>query len=64
MGGDPEPKRTWIYLALAGAGAIVVWAGWQSSRNWPRSRRIGLAILGIVFAFAMLKTAVVREHAT
>ena len=32
--------------------------------DWPRSRRIGLAILGLVFAFAMLKTAVVREHAT
>ena len=33
MGGDVEPKRTWIYLALTGASAIVVWAGWQSSQR-------------------------------
>jgi hypothetical protein len=64
MGGDLQPKRTWIFLALAAAVAIVVWTAWRSSRNWPRSRRIGLAVLGLVFGFAMWKTAVVREHAT
>jgi hypothetical protein len=64
MGADPGPKRTWIFLALAGAAAIVSWTGWQTSRTWPRRRRIGLAVVGLIFGFAMWKTAVVREHAT
>lgn len=62
MGADPTPDRTWIYLALAAIVAIVVWSGWQSSRSWPSRRRIGLAALGLVFGFAMWKTAMVREH--
>lgn len=64
MGGDPEPKRRWIFLALAAVGAIVIWGGWRSSRGWPRRRRIGLAVLGLVLGFAMWKTTVVRDHAT
>ena len=62
MGGDPQPKRTWVYLAFAGASAILVWSGWQARREMPRRRRIGLAVLGVVFGFAMWKAAVVREH--
>ena len=64
MGGDVGPKRTWLFLALPAVAAILVWIGWRSSRDWPRRRRIGLALLGLVFGFAMWKTAVVREHAT
>jgi hypothetical protein len=64
MGLDVTPERTWIYLALSGAAAILAWAGWQSSRDWPQRRRIGLAALGIVFGFAMWKLVIVREHAT
>lgn len=63
MGLDVTPQRTWIYLVLAGAAAIFVWAGWQSSLDWPRPRRIGLAGLGLVFGFAMWKLIIVREHA-
>ena len=64
MGGDVGPKRTWLFLALPAVAAILVWIGWRSSRDWPRRRRIGLALLGLVFGFALWKTAVVREHAT
>lgn len=64
MGADPQPTRTWIYLALAGSAAILVWCAWQSSHPWPRHRRIGLLALGLVFGFALWKTAIVREHAT
>jgi len=42
----------------------VIWTGWRSSRDWPRPRRIGLAILAVIFGFAMWKLAVVREHVT
>ncbi len=62
MGADPASNRTWVYLALAAIVGIVVWSGWQSSRTWPSRQRIGLAALGLVFGFAMWKTAVVREH--
>ncbi|MEO8436816.1 MAG: hypothetical protein ABI562_00050 [Chloroflexota bacterium] len=64
LGGDVGPKRTWIFLALPVVAAILAWIGWRSSRDWPRRRRIGLALLGLVFGFAMWKTALVREHAT
>ena len=64
MGGDLPAKRTWIFLVLAAAAAILVWSGWRSSAGWPRRRRVGLAVLGLVFGFAMWKTAIVREHAT
>lgn len=62
--GTPLPdSRTWIGLALAAVAVLVAWSGWWTSREWPRSRRIGLALLGLVMGFAMWKTAVVREHA-
>jgi hypothetical protein len=63
MGLDVTPQRAWIYLILAGAAAILAWAAWQSSRDWPRPRRIGLAALGLVFGFAIWKLIIVREHA-
>jgi hypothetical protein len=64
MGGDPAETRRWLYLALPGVAALLIWTGWLSSRAWPRRRRIGLAILAVVFGFAMWKLAVVREHVT
>jgi len=64
MGGDFVEKRRWLYLALPAVAAILIWTGWLSSRDWPRRRRIGLAILAVVFGFAMWKLAVVREHVT
>jgi hypothetical protein len=64
MGTDPQPERAWIFLALAVAAAICVWIGWQGSRDWPRRQRIGLAVVGLVFGFALWKTSVVRDHAT
>ena len=64
MGADPAETRRWLYLALPAVAAILIWTGWLSSRAWPRRRRIGLAILAVVFGFAMWKLAVVREHVT
>jgi hypothetical protein len=64
MGLDTTRERAWIYLALTGAAAILAWAAWQSSRGWPRPRRIGLAGLSLVFGFAMWKLVIVRDHAT
>lgn len=63
MGTDLTDKRSWVLLALAGSAAIVVWMAWSSSVDWPRGRRIALLGLGLVVGFAMLKTAIVREHA-
>ena len=64
MGGDFVEKRRWLYLALPAVAAILIWTGWRSSRDWPRPRRIGLAILAVIFGFALWKLAVVREHVT
>jgi hypothetical protein len=64
MGLDVTPQRAWVYLALAGGAVILAWAGWQSSQDWPRSRRIGLLGLGLVFGFAIWKLIIVREHGT
>jgi hypothetical protein len=64
MGADPVETRRWLYLALPAVAGLLIWTGWLSSRAWPRRRRIGLAILAVVFGFAMWKLAVVREHVT
>jgi hypothetical protein len=64
MGSDPVPERRWILLALAGTGGMVAWAGWWSTREWPGRRRIGLAVLGITYGFALWKMAIVRDHAS
>ena len=64
MGTDPLPTRTWTYLAFVATAGVLAWSGWRASLGWPRRRRIGLAVLGFVFGFAMWKTAVVREHMT
>jgi hypothetical protein len=64
MGLDVFPERSWIYLALIGAALLLLWAGWRSSSSWPPRRRAGLVLLGLIFAFAMWKTIIVREHAT
>ena len=45
-------------------GAILIWTGWLSSRDWPLRRRIGLAILAVVFGFAMWKLGIVRDRVT
>src|SRR5439155_20562303 len=63
MGLDVTPQRSWIYLVLAAAAVILVWAAWQRSLDWPQPRRIALAALGLVFGFAMWKLIIVREHA-
>ena len=64
MGGDPAETRRWLYLALPGVAGLLIRTAWLSSRAWPRRRRIGLAMLAVVFGFAMWKLAVVREHVT
>jgi hypothetical protein len=64
MGSDPVPERRWILFALAGAGGLVGWAAWRSSRAWPHRERIGLALLVLVYGFELWKTAVVRDHAS
>jgi hypothetical protein len=56
--------RSWIWIVLAAVAALVVWSGWWTSRDWPRPRRIGLLLLGLVIGFAMWKTVVVRDHAS
>jgi hypothetical protein len=57
-------NRTWIGIVLVAVAALVVWSGWWTSRDWPRPRRIGLLLLGLVIGFAMWKTVVVRDHAS
>ncbi|HET7495590.1 MAG TPA: glycosyltransferase family 87 protein [Candidatus Limnocylindrales bacterium] len=64
MGSDPVPERRWILFALAGAAGLVGWAAWRSSRDWPRRERFGLALLGMIYAFELWKTAIVRDHAS
>ncbi len=64
MGSDPVPERRWILFALMGAGGLAAWAAWHSCRKWPRRRRIGLTLLGLIYGFALWKTAVVRDHAS
>jgi len=62
MGGDVQAKRMWVFPALAGVVVLLAWAAWRTSAEWPRRRRLGLAVLGLVVGFAMWKLAVVREH--
>ena len=62
MGGDVLSSRAWIHLAFAGVALLVAWAGWMTSRGWPRGRRVGLAAVGLALGFAMWKTMIVREH--
>ena len=64
MGADVMPRRSWIYIALAGAAIIVGWNTWRIAAGLPRRRAVGLIGLMLVVGFAMWKTALVREHAT
>lgn len=62
MGGDGVPEIYWKYTAAAAAVGTVAILAASAARGWPRRQQAGLAAVGIIVAFGILKGGFVRWH--
>ena len=63
MGADRSTDLLWIYPAYISILALIAWLGWQVRADWTRRQGLGVLALSMVLAFALWKTAFVRDHA-
>lgn len=56
-----DPTRGWEYPVFIILVSWLAWFGWLSSAALSRARRVGLGILGALFAFGLFKHGFVRH---